>query len=407
MSGCFWARETGDNMRQVLRAWLLGGVSLLAAGAVSAQDLVQIAPGQVARGATATVTGHVTCSDTQQPARFATVTLVNVESGGQNRFGFGRRVSGRTDLNGNFTLEAEPGDYYVTAMATGYVSSVAEAEARLGSGASSDDLLKQLPQVHVAENGGGPVNVTIDRGGVISGKLQWDDGSPAAGVSVIAMSTTTPAATGLGGQTDVMRLTMELGGGLGRGAFETSDDRGVFRLTGLAAGSYWVRATVMTPSAEPGGGFGGRFSSITMYAPGKVRRSDAQTITLKAGEERDDVTFMMDLSSLHTVSGQVSATGGGTVASGTVRLTDSQDSTLVRQGFVEPDGSFVVQWVPAGTYTLTVTNASTTASTGYFGRGRGGSSGGGGFQNFQESLAVSDSDVSGVGISLTPVTSSQ
>ncbi|HEY5381200.1 MAG TPA: hypothetical protein VIJ65_03035, partial [Acidobacteriaceae bacterium] len=92
------------------------------------------------------------------------------------------------------------------------------------------------------------------------------------------------------------------------------------------------------------------------------------------------------------------------------RLTDSQDPTLTREGFVEPDGSFVVQWVPAGTYTLGVTNASSTASRVVFGgRGQRGGGGDGGtrFQSFQESLTVSDTDVTGVSVSLTPVTASQ
>ena len=402
-------------MRGVLRAWLLVGAGLLGGGAVWAQQapLVQLAvPQPGAQRTMATVTGHVTCSDNQQPARFATVVLISVEeaSGGSRRRGFGQRAAGRTDLDGNFAMEAEPGDYYAVASATGYASTVAEAATRLSVGATTDDLLRQLPQVHVAENGAAAVNLTIDRGGVISGKLQWDDGSPAAGVSVGAMSTTTQSAEA-GGQTDLMRLSLQLGGGVARGEIGTSDDRGVFRLTGLAPGSYWVRASVMTPSAEAvSAGFGERFSNITMYAPGKVRRSEAQTITLKSGEERDDVVFMMDLRSLHTVSGHVSATGGGTVASGTVRLTDSQDPTLTREGFVEPDGSFVVQWVPAGTYTLGVTNASSTASRVVFGgRGQRGGGGDGGtrFQSFQESLTVSDTDVTGVSVSLTPVTASQ
>jgi hypothetical protein len=164
---------------------------------------------------------------------------------------------------------------------------------------------------------------------------------------------------------------------------------------------------MMTPSAEPSrGGFGERLSSIALYAPGKVRRSDAQMITLKAGEERDDVAFTIDLNALHTVSGHVSATGdGGTVASGTVRLTDSADSTLTRMAQIQPDGSFVVQWVPAGTYTLSVTNASSSPGFGYSG-GRGQATSDGSaerFQQFQEPLTVSDSDVTGVGVSLAPV----
>jgi hypothetical protein len=362
----------------------------------------------------ATVTGRVTCSDTQRAARFATVTLIasdqaqesqgmgNVNGGG---FGFGRRVTARTDMDGNYTVQAEPGDYYVTASAIGYASPVAEIAARLRSGASSADLLAALPQVHVAEAGGGTANIALDRGAVIAGKLQWDDGTPATGVNVSVQ----PTSSATGGATDLTRVVSQLGGGFGGGlgGFQTSDDRGMFRITGLAPGSYWVRATMMTPAADPGSGTVQRMSSIVMYAPGKVRQSEAQVITLKSGDERDDVQFVLDLSVLHSVSGHVGATDQGNVAAGVVRLTDSQDASLSRIAMIQPDGSFVVQWVPAGTYTLAVSNASNVASPAFGRRGQNNSSSGTSYAPFQESLTVTDTDVSGVGVTLTPATGSQ
>jgi len=356
----------------------------------------------------ATVTGRVTCSDTQRAARFATVTLIGTDPDvtsvrGGTSYNFGRRVTARTDLDGNFTVEAEPGDYYVTASATGYASPVAEMAARMRSGASAADLLATLPQVHVAEAGGGSANITLDRGAVIQGKVQWDDGSPATGVNVSVQTTASQTSTSL----DLVRVVSQLGGafGGGFGGFQATDDRGMFRITGLPPGNYWVRAVVMTPSA--GAGTGGltaqRLTSIALYAPGKVRQSEAQVITLKSGDERDDVQFTLDLSALHTVSGHVGATDQGSIATGVVRLTDTQDSSLTRMGMIQPDGSFVVQWVPPGTYTLAVSNASNMARPAFGGRrGQQGEAGGTNYAPFQESLTVTDTDVSGLGVTLTP-----
>lgn len=360
----------------------------------------------------ATVTGRVTCSDTQRAARFATVTLINTQPPQENQarnngfFGFGRRVTARTDLDGNFAVQAEPGDYYVTAAQTGYSSPVAEAAARLRSGASAADLLATLPQVHVAEAGGGTANITLDRGGVIQGKLQWDDGTPAGGVSVSVQPTN--QVTGVAASNDLIRVVSQLGGGFGGGlgGFQMSDDRGLFRITGLAPGSYWVRATVMTPSAEPGTASVQRVSAILMYAPGKVRRSDAQVITLRSGEERDDLQFVLDLSALHTVSGHVGASDQANIEAGFVRLTDTQDSSLNRMAVIQPDGSFVIQWVPAGNYTLAVSNAS-NLPTQSFGRRQQGQPTGPTYAPFQESLTVTDTDVSGIGVTLTPATTTQ
>ena len=154
--GTAWAQESG----------MAGGV----AGPTVQFGMPQVNQQRVM----ATVTGRVTCSDTQRAARFATVTLIGTdqaaERSGAGGFGFGRRVTARTDLDGNFTVQAEPGDYYVTATATGYASPVAEAAARLRSGASAADLLATLPQVHVAEAGGGTANISLDRGGGDSGQ---------------------------------------------------------------------------------------------------------------------------------------------------------------------------------------------------------------------------------------------
>ena len=399
---------------------MFGAGTLLAPGAAWAQEggppiagnTVQFGAPQVnQQRVLATVTGRVTCSDTQRAARFATVTLIGTDSDvtsarGGNSFNFGRRVSARTDMDGNFTVQAEPGDYYVTASAMGYASPVAEAAARMRSGAGGADLLATLPQVHVAEAGGGTANITLDRGAVIAGKMQWDDGTPATGVNVSVQATTSGAEML---PSDMQRVVSQLGGGFGGGlgGFQTSDDRGMFRITGLAPGSYWVRATMMTPAADPGSGMVQRMSSIVMYAPGKVRRTEAQTVTLKSGEERDDLAFVLDLSALHTVSGHVGTTDQGNIATGVVRLTDSQDSSLSRMAIIQPDGSFAVQWVPAGTYTLAVSNASNVPSQGFGRRGQQNSTAGTSYAPFQESLTVTDTDVSGVGVTLTPATGSQ
>jgi hypothetical protein len=145
-----------------------------------------------------------------------------------------------------------------------------------------------------------------------------------------------------------------------------------------------------------------------MYAPGKVRKVDATVITVGGGDERDDVQFQLDLRALHKVTGHVSAVSGGvSIGSGTVRMVDSQDSSLTRTGQISSDGSYVMNYVPAGTYTLTVPNAGPANAPPV--RGQRGQSGGSStpavsFQPFQETITVSDSDVTGVNVELTPET---
>ena len=383
----------------------------------AAQQITIAPPPAPAQGPTGTVTGRIICNDTQRPARFADVTLIAVPSGTDTRGRFGgQRAGARTDLDGIFTAaNVAAGDYYATATATGYISQNNVVQAGLSPNASPDALaaLAALPVVHVSAGTSSTVNLTLERGAVIAGKMTWDDGSPAGGVQVNAVTQTVQTQTAA---QQLQGVTLGAfggfqGGGFGGGGFgSTTDDRGQFRLTGLAAGVYLLRATVVAPVAVNAPATFSRSVGVTMYAPGKVRKSDATVITLGAGEERDDVQFQLDLRALHKVSGHVNAVSGSTIGSGTVRITDSQDSSLTRTGPIGTDGSYVLNYVPDGTYTLTVPNAGpapvpgTRGGGGPGGNGRGG---GGGtssvsYQPFQETLTVSGGDATGVNVELAP-----
>jgi hypothetical protein len=397
------------------RQWLAMGAVMLGCGVAGAQ--VRLGqPQPVPAAMQGSVNGRVVCGDTQLAARFAEVMLVPVSSltaDDQGRGGFGGRGIGgggmsRTDLDGNFTISnVTAGDYYVIATATGYISAMDMVRAKVDAGADQATLLAALPQVHVAAGAPSTVNLSLDRGGVIAGRIVWDDGSPAGGVQVNAVlqpATTTTSVTA----SNNVRLP-GFGGFAGSG-FGTADDRGQFRLTGLAPGSYLVEASVT--ASMPGGSGGNNFMRgfrLVLYAPGKIRKTDAKAISVGPGEERDDVSFTLDLRALHTVTGHVAAVSGPAVQSGSVRVVDAVDSTLTRTAQVNADGSFTLSYMPEGTYTLTATGSTQASnSNGRFGRGGGGSTSstsGGTFQAFSESLSVSDTDVSGVAINLAPASS--
>jgi hypothetical protein len=359
-------------------------------------------------GATAvpsgTVTGRVIAQDTQQPARFAMVMLQNVagtsRSEGDGSF-FGSSSSYiRTDAEGSFTAaNIIPGDYYVTASAPGYVPERALLQAAVTAGADPVALLAAIPVVHVAAGETSTISVTIERGATISGKMQWEDGSPAAGISLNALPGASSTAVGQG----LPAVLQGLGGG---GAnFSMTDDRGAFRITGLPAGTYVLRSQIQVPQQSGGVGRAPLFGApIRLYSPGVFRRADAKPVTVKAGEERSDVRMVIDLRDLRTVSGHASSASAGlSVASGRVTLTDSSDTDQQPGGAIAANGDFTVRYVPAGSYTLKISGASTQAGSN---RGRGNSDGqGASFQPFSQPLVVTSTDVSGVGVTLTPVAS--
>lgn len=315
---------------------VLAGV-VLSGGVALAQSAVRLGTPAAPAGPTGTVTGRVMLGDTQRPARFVQVMLEKVPVEGAStdgRDGFMGGFGGgggmvKTGADGTFTAtRIAPGDYYVLAGAPGYMSARAEAQAMTNAGAQPADVLARVPVVHVAGDSSSSVTVTLNRGGTISGRVQWEDGSPATGVIMTAVSVAKAVALPA-----ALQALRGVGGG-GGGLTSVTDDRGAFRVLGLASGDYYVQATIDTRSMMGGGGpqmRGG--SQILIYSPGVYRKADSKPVTVRVGDERDDIRMVLDLSALHTVSGHVSSPNPGqTIASGTVQIVDTTDSTVTASG---------------------------------------------------------------------------
>jgi len=368
------------------------GFVLLAGGVLGAQQASMAAAATVS---SASVTGTVLFGDTQRPARFVQVDLQAIptasassdERGGR---GFGGGGFARTGLDGTFAIaNVAPGDYWVLATAPGYVSERTLLQAATNAGAAAADLMAQMPTVHVSASGGGAVTLTLVRGAALAGRLQWEDGSPATGVDVMADPAVTPVA-----------LPSPLNSLRAYSATRTvTDDRGAFRILGLAGGDY-VLEVQLHPTIQFGGGRG-LANMIHVYAPGVYRKADAKPLSVKAGDERDDLRMVLNLSKLRTVSGHVSSAAAGfNVLSGRVSLVDMTDATLQMSGTINPSGDFTVAYVPPGTYTLSAQGSTQAVTVGF--RGRGGSSTASGttFQPYTQTLTVGETDVTGMGINL-------
>jgi hypothetical protein len=358
-----------------------------------AQEPPQIQGGP--NGPTGSASGTVLAQDTQKPVRFAQVQLQSVASasGNQGRGG-GGFASAQTDADGTFLVSnVVPGDYYVTATAPGYIPERTLLVSELNAGADATALVASVPVVRVAADATSSINVTLERGGTIAGRVLWEDGSPAAGLSVAAVHTT-QASNELPGPIQSLQFT-------GNNASAQTDDRGNFRISGLAGGDYFV-TTVIQSRAQGGGRGQQAVSSLTVYSPGVFLRSAAKSVSVRNGEERDDMQLTVDMRSLRTVSGHVSSSNSSqNIASGRVTLTDQSDPSLHILGVIDSNGNFVVRYVPPGNYTLQIAGASTLANGGY--RGRGGSTGGGGnFQPYSQPIVVTDADLTGYAATLNP-----
>ena len=389
---------------------------VLLAPPLSAQARVQLSqPAASAAVPAGTVTGRVYAADTQHPVRFARVTLQSVASvSGASDPGAdfrGSRGGGGADtragLDGSFSTAAAPGDYYVMASAPGFVSERDVLAAEVARGVSAASALAKIPTVHVSSGSVSNVSVLIEHGGAIAGRLQWEDGSPASGVTVtvvpFAQGATLPSTASISPEIQRIRSSNP-------GIFNQSDDRGAFRVSGLATGDYLLQIQVAGQSILFPGGNGpalGITPPLRLFYPGVFRRSEAKPISVRAGDDRDDLRLVLNLNGLHTVSGHItSSQAGQNIAAGRVSLADASDASLRLFGFIAANGDFTIPYVPAGNYSLSVSGASTDPNGGR-GRSRGGDSGfSAGFQPQSTAVTVTDTDLGGVLVTLTPTAAS-
>ena len=327
-----------------------------------------------------TVTGHVTCADTGRPARFAMVALFAVPktvtaapdpnakpeeamAAALKSIGDTNMVQTQTGLDGAFIANnVAPGDYYAFAGVPGYVQPMNMVQAAVVAGADISKPLPGVPVVHVNADRSSTVEVSAERGAAVSGKVLWDDGSPVAR-AVVQVIPPTGNPQQVPQQFGMLSMVSVLGGGM----MFITDDRGAFRVSGLAPGEYDLKASLSTNTqfgmGASGSGLGnlGAVTPLVVYGPASVHRADAKPVALKAGEELGDQQITFGLRSMRTVSGRVTALEDHHgINSATVRLVDTADKDFNRSAGVDAQGNYTVDFVPPGTYTLTVEDAEDT-----------------------------------------------
>jgi hypothetical protein len=322
--------------------------------------------------ATGTVTGHVFCADTNQPARFAHVSLETIPDasarpasqnpGPTAPSGSPVAVSMETTLSGSFTLnQVKPGAYYVIVEKTGYIKPrdiFTQKQIDDPSPEMRALVAAALPRVTVEAGHTEQAEVRLDRGAAISGTILYDDGSPASDLEVKLLH---KDATGkwvpLTGEPDIFR--------------DGTDDRGYFRLPSLLGGEYIVEAdlrlsAITTLSSAPDNQartmlFANMdiLSTLPFYGSGVPRQSQATSVKLAPGQELTGQDMMLPISKLHKLTGRVAAGADAhAVNAATVALLTRDDQQQIATTDISrDDGLFHFEFVPDGDYILRVTNA--------------------------------------------------
>ena len=295
---------------------IVAALMLSVAGVLAQQPARDQAPAPIQ--GTAILSGVVLIDGPDaRPARGAVVTLNHTD-----------KVHGDTavtDEQGRFDFRGIPaGRYLLGAEKDGYLK-VRYGATRPGRAGTPIAITNGQ---RIAD-----ITLRLVRGAVITGTVRNTDGEPAPGVNIVVMRRVMT-----GGKPRLVDASME-------GDHQT-DDRGVFRRYGLAAGDYvihadplsydhdgslggahptttadvaWARAmltaaTGSTQTMRPPAPGAGTLSYAPIYFPNTLQRSAATAVTVAAGEERGGIDFTLQLISTYRVSGAVRMPDGSTPA---------------------------------------------------------------------------------------------
>jgi len=338
--------------RKAFLAFLLFSALLPANAQTSVQTTSRSTP-------TGSVSGLVVCSDTNSPARFATVIPIPIPATGQATSAPAPVVNNhnitKTDLGGRYILkQLLPGDYLVVAELDGYATPVAGVSLQqitAHNPAAIKVLSDVIPVTHIEAGKSATANITLLRGAVISGTIRYDDGTPAIDLEI---SVSPSSAT----RNEYVPSTgLSLDGDL------KTDSFGHYSIQGLAEGRYIVSAR-MHPAEDLMNVLSDNFTEydpynflasvdeVDIYPPHTFHRKAAVICDLKQGE-RQQVDIEIPLDGLRTITGVIKADPSEpATVFGTLSATAVDDPDLERLTVVRADGSFQFSFIPAGKYAL-------------------------------------------------------
>jgi protocatechuate 3,4-dioxygenase beta subunit len=302
--------------------------------------------------------GRITSED-GQPLASATVYVYRVFASGT-----GQAQPLSTDEEGKFqATNLSQGLYSVSAVAPGLIS---QPDTLTGTGEARYYRV------------GDTVNLTLIKGGVITGTVRDANGEPLVAVPV-----------------NVLRVRDGNGRALTYNAINVSfgqsrmtDDRGIYRIYGLTPGAYLVSAG---RSLGFSSGINAYEGDAPTYYPSSTRDTAAE-VPVRGGEEATNIDIRYRGERGHTISGTISGTSSDTGISYGISLTLRQTSNGAYElnSFVAPNvkPAFSMQGVADGVYDLIAQQGSSTGNA---------------VVSNPRRITVKGADVTGVELTLIPL----
>jgi hypothetical protein len=275
---------------------------------------------------TATLRGRVFAADTGQPLRKAQIRITSMGPSMTGQPPENRLAT--TDASGAYEFrELRAGRYNLDAQKGSFIALQYGQRRPFEAGRPLEILDGQTIE---------KVDFSLARGGVITGRILDEFSEPISDVQVAAMRSQTVSGT--------RRLVP-----VGRAA--TSNDIGEFRLFELPPGDYYVVATRRNNQI---GNPNDRLGYAPTYYPGTADVDSAQRLTVAVGQTTTDLSLSLLLIRTVRVSG-TAVDSQGRPMHGYVQA--QRQSTVggalgVAPGQIRPDGSFAINGLTPGDYTL-------------------------------------------------------
>lgn len=270
------------------------------------------------REKTGQISGRVLRSDTGAPVSKVVVTIWRAA---QARSSF----SVRTDSSGAFLLkQVDPGTYRLRAQKGGFIAKI---YGQRGSG----------PGTTIGVEAGETLKdilFRLDPAGAVSGNVFDEDRDPVEGLTVAAL-----------------RLRF-FPGGLHRAEVirsTTTDDRGEYRLAGLAPGSYLLQAGGRGEAVAIST-LASAFSYASAFYPSARSELEATRVQLSSGEEARGIDITVRTTPTFSVSGLIiDSSPLGAARQYSVGFARAGGTALTP---ADPNGSFSLRGLEPGEYTI-------------------------------------------------------
>ena len=307
--------------------WTVVGASvcvLVSASNVIAQSARDNSARPVVQTGTGSMHGRIVALDTGKPLSRARITLSAPELGRD-----GRLTS--TNGDGRFEINDLPaGRYTLSVSRNGYLPLRFGQRRPLEQGIPLElESNQQLDHVDFA----------LPPAAAISGQITDENGDPVVGANVWVMRSAY-----LDGRRQWITAVPS--------GFLVTDDAGEYRISGLNPGTYRVLAWTRESWTRANDGKSVTMAYAPTYFPGTTSTSDAQTVTVKLGQDVINTDFSFTAGRAVSISGTAVDSRGRPLQF----VALAQQIGDITSGFggtpVNADGSFTLRNVAPGQYTL-------------------------------------------------------